>query len=66
LWLQGIDRLNGLIIILGGEVQENSGDIPFVMVELLPKRSSGSVVVQLMLGVRKTSPKDALQRSREF
>jgi hypothetical protein len=47
-------------------VRVGCGGIPFVVNMLLPERSSGNVVVQLMLGVRKTSLKDALQRSCEF
>jgi hypothetical protein len=59
LWLQGIDRLNVLIIILGLEevvVREESGGIPFGDSMLLLERSSGNVGVQLMLGVRKNKP----------
>jgi hypothetical protein len=47
-------------------VRVGCGGIPLVVNMLLPERSSGNVVVQLMLGVRKTSLKDALQRSCEF
>jgi hypothetical protein len=58
LWLQGIDRLNGLIIILGwwnclGRGWQHTFDDSV----LLLGRSSGNVGVQLMLGVRKDKPK---------
>jgi hypothetical protein len=66
LWLQGIDRLNVLIIILGLEevvVREESGGIPFGDSMLLLERSSGNVGVQLMLGVRKNKPQKTRCRS---
>jgi hypothetical protein len=58
LWLQGIDRLNGLIIILGRwRCSEKYWLHTFDGSVLLLERSSGNIGVQLMLGVRKDKPK---------